>query len=213
VHLFCLHHAGGTTASFAAWRFSGVVVTKLGYRGRDFGSLSEAADVLAEQMEASSSPRLALYGHSMGAILAFEVALRLQDSGRMQHVFLGAARPPWEARPGAVAASVEAAAARASAFSGELSERAREILHEDLALLATYSGRPPVGQLRVPATILYTNDDPVVPAIDAVRWAAWCATEPRLAEVSSVDHLFHRTSLDVLEVVRGTLSPKTASVS
>lgn len=72
VHLFCLHHAGGTTASFAAWRFSGVHVTKLGYRGRDFGSVAGAADVLAERMEASQSPRLALYGHSMGAILAFE---------------------------------------------------------------------------------------------------------------------------------------------
>ena len=30
------------------------------------------------------------------------------------------------------------------------------------------SGRPPAGQLRAPATILYSNDDPVVPAIDFV---------------------------------------------
>lgn len=114
VHLFCLHHAGGTTASFAAWRFSGVHVTKLGYRGRDFGSVAGAADVLAERMEASQSPRLALYGHSMGGDPCVRVALRLQDAGRVEHVFLAAARPPFEAPDsGAAAPSVAAAAARA----------------------------------------------------------------------------------------------------
>lgn len=207
VHLFCLHHAGGTTASFAAWRFSGIEVTKLGYRGRDFGSVAGAADVLAKRMETSPSPRFALYGHSMGAILAFEVALRLQDGGRVEHVFLAAARPPYEARDGGAAApSAAAAAARASAFSGELSGRAREVLLEDLSLLATYPGRPPVGQLRVPATILYSYDDPVVPAIGSAGWASWCSAEPRLVEVSG-GHLFHRTNPEVLEVVGTTLSP------
>ena len=73
MHLFCLHYAGGTTASFAAWRFSGVDVTKLGYRGRDFGSVTGAAMSLPKRMEASPSPRLALYGHSMraGCITSF----------------------------------------------------------------------------------------------------------------------------------------------
>ncbi|MBT2532254.1 hypothetical protein J7E83_08970 [Arthrobacter sp. ISL-48] len=149
MHLFCLHHAGGTTASFAAWRFPGVDVTKLAYRGRDFGSIAEAADVLAKRMEESPSSRLALYGHSMGAVLAFEIALRLQDAGREEHVFLAAVRPPFEALDGGAAApSISAtavAAARASGVSaaGTLSERAREVLLEDLALLATYPGIPP----------------------------------------------------------------------
>ncbi|GAA4142612.1 hypothetical protein GCM10023068_13130 [Leifsonia shinshuensis] len=145
----------------------------------------------------------------MGATLAFEVALRLQDVDRLEHVFLAAARPPWEAPDGATAFSVERAAARASALSGELSERAREILLEDLALLASYPGRRPEGQLKVPATILYSNDDPVVAAIDSARWASWCSAEPRLVELSGVGHLFHRASLDVLAVVQSTLSPLT----
>lgn len=221
MHLFCLHHAGGTTASFAAWRFSGVDVTKLGYRGRDFGSVAGAADVLAKRMEASPSPRFALYGHSMGAILAFEVALRLQDAGRLEHVFLAAARPPCEAPDVGAAAPLAAVfAAAAAASSGAMSERAREVLLEDLALLATYPGRRPAGQLRVPATILYSKDDSVVPATDSMHWAAWCSPAPRLMEVSG-GHFFHRTNPEVLEIVRTTLSlvtqvgaaqPGTASV-
>jgi surfactin synthase thioesterase subunit len=221
MHLFCLHHAGGTTASFAAWRFSGVDVTKLGYRGRDFGSIAEAADVLAKRMEASESSRLALYGHSMGAVLAFEAALRLQDTGRVEHVFLAAARPPSEAPDGGAAAcssaaatpataATAAAAARASilsVFADAVSQRAREVLLEDLALLATYPGTPPACQLKVPATILYSTDDPLVPACDSMRWASWCSTEPRLVEVSGGGHLFHRSNPAVLEIVETTLSP------
>jgi surfactin synthase thioesterase subunit len=178
--------------------------------------MAEAADVLAQRMEESPSPRLALYGHSMGAILAFEVALRLQDAGRVEHVFLAAARPPFVAPDGSAAAPSLVASARAVAgasalsdLSGAMSERAREVLLEDLALFATYPGRPPVGQLRAPATILYSSDDPVVPAFDSVRWASWCSAEPRLVEVPVGGHLFHRTNSKVLEVVETTLSPGT----
>jgi medium-chain acyl-[acyl-carrier-protein] hydrolase len=217
MHLFCLHHAGGTTASFAAWRFSGVGVTKLGYRGRDFRSVAEAADVLAKRVEASPSPRVALYGHSMGAVLAFEVALRLQDTGRVEHVFLAAAGPPSGApNRGAAAPSLAATAADATrasaspAFTDALNERAREVLLEDLALLAAYPGIPPGCQLSVPATILYSTDDPLVPASESTRWASWCVKDPRLVEVSGGGHLFHRANPEVLEIVEKTLSPGDA---
>ncbi|MFJ5956832.1 thioesterase II family protein [Paenarthrobacter sp. NPDC092416] len=197
MHLFCLHHAGGTTASFASWRFDGVEVTKLGYRGRDFGSFGAAADALAQRIEAAPSARIALYGHSMGAVLAFEIAMRLQHTGRPAHVFLAAARPP-SGRYDAGAAAV--------ATAGELSGRAREVLLEDLTLLATYPGRPPAGQLEVPATVLYSSDDPLVPASDSVRWAGWCSTQPRLHEIPG-GHLFHIGHPGVKATVETTLSP------
>ncbi|MHC6222313.1 thioesterase II family protein [Arthrobacter sp. MMS24-S77] len=199
VHLFCLHHAGGTTASFAAWRFPGVEVTKLGYRGRDFATFAAAADALAGRIEASPSPEFALYGHSMGAILAFEAALRLQHTGRVAHVFLAAARPPSGMHDDGEAAAVAA--------SGGLSGRAREVLREDLALLAKYPGRPPAGQLEVPATLLYSTDDPVVPASDSLRWASWCSTVPRVHDVPGGGHLFHRSNPKVLKIVETMLSP------
>ncbi|MEV8249754.1 alpha/beta fold hydrolase [Microbacterium sp. NPDC076768] len=204
MHLFCLHHAGGTTASFAAWRFPGITVTKLSYRGRDFSSVSEASDVIAHQVAASPSPSFAIYGHSMGAILAFEAAIRLQESGRVNHVFLAASPPP--------SMNPEGGNTDADRF-GAMSERAREVLLEDLALLATYPGRPPMGQLKVPATIFYSSDDLVVSASEFTRWASWCAMTPRLVDVSVGGHLFHRTSSDVLQVVEETLSPGAHVVS
>ncbi|ALV47807.1 hypothetical protein MB46_19985 (plasmid) [Arthrobacter alpinus] len=201
--LFCLHHAGGTTASFAGWRFSGVDVTKLSYRGRDFNSMAETADYLASQIEASPSQKIALYGHSMGAILAFEVALRLQDSGRIEHVFLAAARAPIATTDD----DDEAFSVLESA--GALTDRARQILLEDLSLLATYPGRPQTEQLKDQVTVLYGRDDPVVPAFNSALWVSWCSITPRLVEISGGGHLFHRANSEAFEVVQSVLSPDT----
>lgn len=197
MHLFCLHHAGGTAASFSAWRFPGVDVTKLGYRGREFNSVAEAADQVAQSVAKSPAPRLALYGHSMGALLAYEAALRLEHTGRVAHVFLAASGPPL---------STSVGISNIVALAGSLSERAREVLLEDLALLPSYQGVNPGRQLRTPVTIIYSSDDPVVPVSEALRWSSWCATEPRLVDVSSGGHLFHRSNPQVLRVVAAALS-------
>ena len=143
--------------------------------------------------------RLALYGHSMGAVLAFEIALRLQHTGRVAHVFLAATRPP---------SGMHDAGAAAVAAAGALSPRAREVLLEDLDLLAGYPGRPPGKQLEVPATVLYSADDPVVPVADSLRWAAWCAAEPRLMKLDTGGHLFHLGNPAVRLLVEKTLSPE-----
>lgn len=237
MHLFCLHHAGGTTASFAGWRFDGMHVTKLAYRGRDFRSVGGAAAAMAERIASSQSGQLALYGHSMGAVLAFEAALRLQDTGRVVHVFLAAARPPSGMNDAGAAAAAASSAQPGRAESGTspsglarsvaalpgaspsvaalaelvlsttaLSERAREVLLEDLALLESYPGRLPARQLEVPATVLYSSDDPVVTASESRGWADWCAQKPRLIEVVGGGHLFHVGNAKVRAIVAATLS-------
>ena len=216
MHLFCLHHAGGTTASFAGWRFDGVTVTKTGYRGRNFASFGAAADSIAGRVQETRSPRIALYGHSMGAVLAFEVALRLQQSGTVVHVFLAAARPPsgflQATHDAGAAAAVEPPAAvwadtllADPGVTGQLSERALEVLQEDLALLGGYEGRPPARQLEVPATVLVGRDDPVVPVAESVRWADWCATAPPVVEAGR-GHLFHVGNPEVMRLVERTLA-------
>ncbi len=237
MHLFCLHHAGGTTASFAGWRFDGVHVTKLAYRGRNFRSVGGAAAAMAERIASSPSGKVALYGHSMGAVLAFEAALRLQETGRVVHVFLAAARPPSGMYDAGAAAAADSSAQLGTAQSGTspsvaalsgtslsgtslsvaalsehvlsttaLSERAREVLVEDLALLESYPGRLPARQLEVPATVLYSSDDPVVTASESLRWADWCAQRPRLIDVAGGGHLFHVGNPKVQAIVAATLS-------
>src|SRR5438132_1798259 len=103
--LFCFPHAGGGTGTFTAWAgglWPGIEVTAIcppgrerhlaGSAYRDMAPLVAAlASVLAQQVRA----RYAFFGHSLGALVAFELARVLAHRGAgPAHLFLSASRPP-----------------------------------------------------------------------------------------------------------------------
>jgi pyochelin biosynthetic protein PchC len=89
VRLVCLPHAGGTAGFFQSWAPrlpDSVDLIAVRYPGRQ-DRLSEPCiermDVLADRVTDALTPYLdrplALFGHSMGASVAYEVAIRLAD--------------------------------------------------------------------------------------------------------------------------------------
>lgn len=91
VRLFCFPHAGGAATSFAplalalAPEAEVLAVQYPGRRERFTERCVEELDVLADLAAAELGPQIdrpfALFGHSMGATLAFEVARRLERAG------------------------------------------------------------------------------------------------------------------------------------
>lgn len=87
VKLFCLPHAGGGASVFARWPRvfgSSVEVHAIQLPGRENRILEEPAidpDALAAELAGSAAGPYALFGHSMGARLAFEVVRRLRAAG------------------------------------------------------------------------------------------------------------------------------------
>ncbi|MFE2864731.1 thioesterase II family protein [Embleya sp. NPDC059259] len=89
--LVCFPHAGGWSTAYRTWPVglpSDVGVFGVRYPGREdrlgdaFPSGLEAlADDIADALAESTHHRLVLFGHSMGASVAHEVALRLQRRG------------------------------------------------------------------------------------------------------------------------------------
>lgn len=107
--LYCFPFAGGVAAYYSDWaeRFRGaveLVPVQLPGRGpRMFepppSAIEEVADEVAAEISAASNPPV-LFGHSMGAILAFEVARRLEALGRPAIHLVVSGRPaPPQHRP------------------------------------------------------------------------------------------------------------------
>lgn len=89
--LVCFPHAGGGASAYRTWPLglpSDIGVLGVRYPGREdrlgdpFSSGLEAlADDIADALRELTRHRLVLFGHSMGASVAHEVALRFQELG------------------------------------------------------------------------------------------------------------------------------------
>ncbi|MFD7028393.1 thioesterase II family protein [Streptomyces sp. NPDC059917] len=91
VRLVCFPHAGGAASYFyqVSRQLSAVAdVLAVQYPGRQerrkepfVPGVTELADVLVEELREWADRPLALFGHSMGALVAYEVARRLEEEG------------------------------------------------------------------------------------------------------------------------------------
>jgi surfactin synthase thioesterase subunit len=132
---------------------------------------------------ADGSPQVALFGHSLGAILAYETAhqLRELDGPQVLRLFVSGSPGPWSRRANrATGLTDEQFLGRVQELAGyqhpalvhpELRELLLPILRADVAMHEDY--RPPVkGQLDVPITTLRGDRDELVSAAEAAEWQA-----------------------------------------
>lgn len=127
--------------------------------------------------------QVALFGHSLGAVLAFEAAHQFALAGRPEVVrlFVSGSPGPWTGRTRrATGLSDEAFLDRVREFAGythpalehpELREMLLPTLRADVAMHEHY--RPPAGHpLDVPITSIRGADDELVSAAEAREWVA-----------------------------------------
>jgi surfactin synthase thioesterase subunit len=202
--LVCLPHAGAGAASFARWPrlFAppvGVVRAQL--PGREdcateapLRTVAAAVELLLPEVEAL--PRVALYGHSMGAVIAFELARALTAAGRPpRHLFVSGRRAPHRpARHGGIhrLPDDEFAEALGSAVIGppRFLRYALALTRADLTLSEEYAGTAEP-RLPCPVTAFHGRQDPIV-ALDEVE--AWAETTdgPFALHLFAGEHLFHQ---------------------
>jgi surfactin synthase thioesterase subunit len=103
--LVCLPHAGGSASYFlhvSRKLTPGIDVLAAQYPGRQdrrsepcVATIADLADQLAAVIKPWADRPLALFGHSMGAVLSFEVAYRLEAEGiEISKVFASGRRAP-----------------------------------------------------------------------------------------------------------------------
>jgi medium-chain acyl-[acyl-carrier-protein] hydrolase len=104
--LFCFPHAGGSPAMFFEWakhlgpEIECVSVQHPGrgqrLRERPLANVQDMVSEAEEALVGECTRPFAFYGHSLGGIVAFELARRLRAASMPQpiHLFIGSTRPP-----------------------------------------------------------------------------------------------------------------------
>jgi pyochelin biosynthetic protein PchC len=181
--LVCFPHAGGSAAAYRDWAADlpdHVEVVAVQYPGRA-DRFAEPAHVtmdglvdgvVAELGQLDSTPR-AYFGHSMGAALAYEAALRLAPT----RLIVSGREAPRHSHAGTVHLGGEAALVAALHRFGitqplvdpELRALVLATLAADSRLIETY--RPSAEVLDCPITAVLGDDDPEVTVAEARDWA------------------------------------------
>jgi medium-chain acyl-[acyl-carrier-protein] hydrolase len=105
LRLICFPHAGGSASSFRLWRSlvpPDIDVCPIQLPGREnrlgerpFSRLSSLVEALVDVLEPAPRQPYALFGHSMGALIAFELARALRARGTPPlHLLVAGHLPP-----------------------------------------------------------------------------------------------------------------------
>ncbi|HEY4453509.1 MAG TPA: alpha/beta fold hydrolase [Pseudonocardiaceae bacterium] len=191
VSLVCLPHAGGAASSFfgfsAAMDASAEVVV-VQYPGRQnrwrdepFANLPSLADAVSDAVLRHLPGPVALFGHSMGAAVAFEVTRRLERAGRAPvRLFASGSRAPsLERTEGVHELDDDGLIAELTRLGGtdprlledrEMLEMMLPAVRADYTAIETYRA-PDDARVGCPVTVLTGDNDPRTTLDSARAWA------------------------------------------
>ncbi|NUT53569.1 MAG: thioesterase [Saccharothrix sp.] len=225
--LFCLPYAGGGANAFREWTALApphVEVRPVEPPGRG-RRLSERPHTRLRPLVAGVTEALlpvldrpfALFGHSMGALVAFELTRHLRELGRPlpHHLFVSGASAPSvpRTRPALHAVSDAELVRELRSLNGtppqllandELMALMLPTLRADFSVLETYEHRPGP-PLPVPITVFAGTDDPSVPHASLPAWRAHSDRGVRLRTLPG-DHFFvHSATAEILAEIGAVL--------
>lgn len=228
--LFCFSYAGGNAVSFMEWQSAlhpdvTVCAVQLPGRGARFhetpySRLQELIEALAREIGGMGDLPCAFFGHSLGGLLAFELARYHRRRGLMQpqHLFVSGCHAPRHrvASTGMHLLADDALIARLAEYRGtpseilahrELMELVLPTIRADFSLVENYRyERDPI-LLGMPVTVLAGKFDSIESADQVEGWQEETTGHCRVQWFDG-DHFFlHPRQQDVIDCIHADLAP------
>ncbi|WP_324611208.1 thioesterase II family protein [Streptomyces sp. WM4235] len=225
--LVCLPFAGSGAGFYRAWvpdALPAVRVIPVQLPGREelfleepFTDAIDAAAALVPRIDELTSgyEEFGIFGHSLGAVLGYEVARGLQELGRPgpARLFVSGSPGPFNGRDArATGLSDEEFLLRVQEFAGyrhaafddpDLRELLLPLLRADVAMHENYKPSSDV-PLRIPVTALRGATDELVSAEHARQWAQVTEAEFRYAELPGGHMYLADSTAALLRTVTGS---------
>lgn len=220
IRLFCFPYAGGSATAFARWASllpQGIEVCPVQYPGREnrmaeppLTDVGEMARLAAAALAPYFDMPFAFFGHSLGALVAYEMARELQRAGgaRPRHLIASAHRAPqvpsrreptWQLGDADFKRRLqELNGTPKEVFEHEeLLELVLPLLRADFQLAETYTHQPGRAPLDCPVTVFGGTSDSDITEDDLNAWAEVTRGGFRL-KMFEGDHFFIHTRADGL---------------
>ncbi len=225
--LFCFPYAGGSANAYRRWRWSlpervEVCLAHLPGRGRDMGGqaftqLMPLVKAVADCIDLETNVPYYLYGHSMGALISFEVARELFRRHRTgpRHLFVsGRSAPQWPCKePKLFNLPHDRFLEELKKINGtpmevlrdpQLMEVFMNVLRADFEVVETYEYIPRE-PLPCPITVYGGLKDEDVPIESCEAWRQETSADCKVRMFAG-DHFFIRDSLgEFITAFRGDL--------
>ncbi|MEU1424585.1 alpha/beta fold hydrolase [Kitasatospora sp. NPDC005751] len=218
--LVCLPHAGGSASFYlpvSAALSPAVDVLAIQYPGRQdrrmepaIDDLTALVDRLYEVLRRQPELPLTFLGHSMGAVIGFELTRRLEADGHAPvRLFASGRRAPSTVRQentfrsdDAILAEVRRLSGTASALLGdeEMMRAALPALRADYTAVEGYRCAPGI-TVNSPITVLTGDNDPKTTLDEAKAWAEHTTAELDLRVFEGGHFFISERSKDVMQVL------------
>ncbi|MEU9124693.1 alpha/beta fold hydrolase [Streptomyces sp. NPDC048506] len=227
VRLVCFPHAGGSATSFLPFVRTlpdQVEVLAVQYPGRQdrrsdplIDTVEGLVEPLVEVLEGHGDRPLVLFGHSMGATVAYEVARVLQQRGAgPAALVVSGRRAPTTNRPMTVHLyDDDRLLAELRSLDGtdeslladpELLQLVLPAIRNDYRAVGTYSHRPGA-RLDCPLTVFTGADDPNVTAAEAAAWGDVAAAGARVHTFPGGHFFLYQQAVEVSATLVDALAP------